>query len=138
MTLFENAPDYINDILFEIQVFLLPFYAVSVFFYYCIVGTFKQKPLAVKVLLIILGIASFAPIIIYAFDDFTWALISFLTMPILSLIEYPLVFSLLIPIPVIIAAKADKKRIAPIWWVLYAAFVCVSVIISAIIMNVKG
>lgn len=138
MTLFENAPDYINDILFEIQVFLLPFYAVSVFFYYCIVGTFKQKPLAVKVLLIILGIASFVPIIIYAFDDFTWALISFLTMPILSLIEYPLVFSLLIPIPVIIAAKADKKRIAPIWWVLYAAFVCVSVIISAIIMNVKG
>ena len=133
MILFENVPDWLNDISLGIMFFLLPFYAVSIAFYYYSSGTFKQKSFIVKVLLIILGIASFLPTIISAIEDFTWTFISFLTMiPFIVFIYYPAVFSVLIPIPVIIAAKADKKRIAPMWWVVYAAFVGISTVVMIV------
>ena len=133
MILFENVPDWLNDISLGIMFFLLPFYAVSIFFYYYFSGTFKQKSFIVKVLLIILGIASFLPIIISAIEDFTWTLVGILgVIPIIVFICYPAVFSVIIPIPVIIAAKMDKKKIAPMWWIVYAAFVGISTVVMIV------
>jgi len=133
MILFENVPDWLNDISLGIMFFLLPLYTILLVLYYSRFETFKQKSFIVKVLLIILGIASFLPTIISAIEDFTWTFISFLTMiPFIVFIYYPAVFSVLIPIPVIIAAKADKKRIAPMWWVVYAAFVGISTVVMIV------
>ncbi len=132
MIFFENAPDYIKDIFWCILYFLFPFYSISLLFYYYAFGTFKKKPFVVKVLLIIIGFAMILPTILFAFDDITWAFISLITTPIISFTRYAGLFSVLIPIPLIITAKTDKKKIAPIFWILYAAFVGASTIIMIV------
>ncbi len=130
---FENVPDWLNDISLGIMLFLLPLYTILLVLYYSRFETFKQKTLVVKVLLIVFGVVSFLPTIISAIADFTWTLIGALcVVPFIVFICYPAVFSVLIPIPVIIAAKADKKRIAPMWWVVYAAFVGISTVVMIV------
>lgn len=109
-------------ILWSISVFI-PFSVISVtLFYTLITNKFHKKSLMFKIIYISISLLVLIPAIYMTIKSSLWYYILFFPLSPIAMVlfaKYGLLFSAILPVPVLIASKCENYNISNKWFILY-------------------